>query len=451
MHTKNSESGQAIVLIVLAMIALLGFTALAVDGSMVLSDRRWAQNVSDTSALAGGGTAAQNLENQGYIYRVGQPWGGASGCPNPVDAAIAQGLPAAVARATENDYNLPVGITEEFGGIEAECVWDGPLPYIDFTAVVKKTTDAAFSQVVFSGLLENTTTAVARIRPSLAFGWGRSIVALNDADCQGNQNGLQFSGLGGSNYLDVIQGGVFSNGCLDVDGNADVTIVGGSAEYFDPGDHLDRLTFLPDPVPPHAAGGLNQLTNPEYRMARADYMPQISPLCNAGNTYTDNTFHDLEVGGVIDLDPGLYCIDDNHGLRINNNEVVTGEKVTFVILNGDVAVDGGAMVTLSAPERADPDGTFADAIRGLLWYVPPTNTGCQNDCITLNGNSSTFYEGTILAPGNGAEVRFLGNNGADLYGQIIGWDVFVEGSANSTVTYNPESEMVLPTYLNVQR
>ena len=44
MQTKNnpSERGQAIVLIVLAMIVLLGFTALAVDGSLVYSDRRWA-------------------------------------------------------------------------------------------------------------------------------------------------------------------------------------------------------------------------------------------------------------------------------------------------------------------------------------------------------------------------------------------------------------------------
>ena len=69
----------------------------------------------------------------------------------------------------------------------------------------------------------------------------------------------------------------------------------------------------------------------------------------------------------------------------------------------------------------------------------------------MNGNSETFYEGTILAPGDGAEIRFLGNNGADIYGQIIGWDVFVEGSAESVVTYNPEAEMVLPTYLNMQK
>jgi Flp pilus assembly protein TadG len=46
----NSERGQAIVLIVLAMIVLLGFTALAVDGSMVYSDRRMVQNAADASA-----------------------------------------------------------------------------------------------------------------------------------------------------------------------------------------------------------------------------------------------------------------------------------------------------------------------------------------------------------------------------------------------------------------
>ncbi len=51
---RNSEGGQASVLLAFAFIALLGFTALAIDGGMIYSNRRHAQNGSDASSLAGG-------------------------------------------------------------------------------------------------------------------------------------------------------------------------------------------------------------------------------------------------------------------------------------------------------------------------------------------------------------------------------------------------------------
>ena len=54
MDTKQrpSESGQAIVLIGVAFVVLLGFAALAIDGSMIYSDRRYAQNAADSSSLS---------------------------------------------------------------------------------------------------------------------------------------------------------------------------------------------------------------------------------------------------------------------------------------------------------------------------------------------------------------------------------------------------------------
>ena len=59
----SSERGQAIVLVALGFVVLLGFAALAVDGSMVYADRRFAQNAADAASLAGGSEAAIRLEN----------------------------------------------------------------------------------------------------------------------------------------------------------------------------------------------------------------------------------------------------------------------------------------------------------------------------------------------------------------------------------------------------
>ena len=54
MNKKSQfESGQALILIVLAIFGLVGITGLAIDGGMSFSDRRHAQNAADTAALAG--------------------------------------------------------------------------------------------------------------------------------------------------------------------------------------------------------------------------------------------------------------------------------------------------------------------------------------------------------------------------------------------------------------
>jgi len=47
----NSERGQVLVIVALAMIGLIGITGLAIDGSMVLMDRRHAQNAADTASI----------------------------------------------------------------------------------------------------------------------------------------------------------------------------------------------------------------------------------------------------------------------------------------------------------------------------------------------------------------------------------------------------------------
>ena len=49
----SKERGQALILIALAAIGLVGIAGLAIDGSAKFSDRRHAQNAADSAALAG--------------------------------------------------------------------------------------------------------------------------------------------------------------------------------------------------------------------------------------------------------------------------------------------------------------------------------------------------------------------------------------------------------------
>ncbi len=62
-----SERGQAIILIALSIVGLLGLVALAVDGGNAYSERRRAQNAADTTVLdaALAKLRGQNLYTEG--------------------------------------------------------------------------------------------------------------------------------------------------------------------------------------------------------------------------------------------------------------------------------------------------------------------------------------------------------------------------------------------------
>lgn len=51
MIIRSLEEGQALIIIALAAGVLLAFSALAMDGSKVFSDRRYAHNAADTAVL----------------------------------------------------------------------------------------------------------------------------------------------------------------------------------------------------------------------------------------------------------------------------------------------------------------------------------------------------------------------------------------------------------------
>src|SRR5215216_2800687 len=52
MQKYPSQKGQTLIIVAFAAVILVGFAALAIDGSRVFSDRRHAQNAADTSVLA---------------------------------------------------------------------------------------------------------------------------------------------------------------------------------------------------------------------------------------------------------------------------------------------------------------------------------------------------------------------------------------------------------------
>jgi hypothetical protein len=414
----NSERGQAIVYLVIGLVVFLGFVALAIDGAMALADRRNLQNVADAASLAGGGKAALDLEK--WNIDTGN-WS----CGN-LQFAMNNAEYFAITRAAANNFTITdtVGITHNY--VDATC--NNARKYIAVTVEISATTPSNFLHLVFPNALHSEMEAVTRIYPGGPLAYGNAIVALNPDTCSGKsvETGAGFSG---NTEVNVFGGGIFSNGCLVGSGNADVNVDGGDISYFYPA--YKEGVFSPDPV---------KATEPIPPSKYNITLPDCSAAGANHNVDAKTLEKDLK-NRPVTLEAGLWCISGD--LTINAKDILHGTGVTIFMVDGWFDVRGTADIQLSAPAE-DPDPS--PAIPGVLIYLPVNNPGP----VILNGNSTSFFQGTILAPG--ADITMNGTANIDAYhSQVIGYNVKVNGSSLFNITYEPEENGKLPTTIELYR
>jgi hypothetical protein len=414
---NNLEKGQSVVLLALAFVVLLGFTALAIDGGMVYADRRFAQNAADTASLAGGGAAALKLENE-YVKEYSFDCGSAK-----VYKAATAAVTDAIYRAGDNGFLIDPEISDDHG-VTVTCGVDNTGPfskhYLDVLVKIRMETRTAFAHFVYPGKLENKVEAVTRVYPRQPLAYGNAIVSLNPALCDGQEYGAVFHG---SAVVDITGGGVFSNGCLNGSGQPDVLVVDGHIEYGE--------EFIP--------GNTNWDPGPQYsdkKIPEEDYLVEV-PDCSLAGAHNVTG---AQLAGMSPLSPGLYCVTGD--LFLNGGEFI-GDQVTIVMLDGELRINGNVLVQLTAP-AIEPRP--APAIPGLLFYAPATNS----NPITLNGTSESFFTGTVFAPAS--NISLLGTGYQDAYKtQVIGWNVEAGGTADTYVTYNDNLNYTMPASLRLEQ
>ena len=412
----SSESGQVLVLVALALIALLGFTALAIDGSSIYADRRFLQNSADNASLAGASQAGEFMQNSNVTY-ANFTCGSAE-----VQSAIEAAQNSVITAAQHNGVVIDTN-NEDNNGVTVECSDVGE-KYLDIRTQATHTVTTSFAHLFYKGDIKTTVVAVARVRPYTPFGNGYAIVALNPDDCQGMNTGAEFHGTGN---IYVEGGGIFSNGCMRGVGTQYAAVVDGSIDYRTEFINVGGSTFSPDPqqVP-------LQLDPASYELD--------PPACDASNTIDGKDLRG-------ELTPGLICVDGD--ATINAHDTLIGYGVTIVMLNGRLQIDGQAHVELSAP-AADPDPS--PAIPGVVIYAPPdTNYKAVNqNGIHITGDSTSFFMGTILAPA--LDMYVNGNSENDLlHVQVIAWNVQVGGTADTNVSYTNYTPFNIPSMIDLYR
>jgi hypothetical protein len=441
----SSENGQAVILLALAFIALLGFTALAIDGGMVYANRRHMQNASDASSLAGGSAVAMYLENHYVIYN---DW-------NCNDSRVIRaqsnstngGKIAAVNSASINAYSIDYDVSDG-NGVDTDCIqghdngaWIER--YIDVKTYITSDTPTAFAQFVYNGPLRNTVEAVTRVRPRMPLAFGNAIVALGE-DC--GEDGIEFDG---TNVVQVRGGGIFSNSCLDTRGGVTVEVIGG-----------DTISCKqPDCYDDHGASGAvspSPRENVGRSLPKESYavdIPNCTGMTSYGNyddsgTLKPGIYDRIRIqNGDHELKQGLYCVSNEFTI---NGGTVVGTGVTIYMKNGDFHTSGNATTRLTAPPArscGDPCNDTNRGIPGVLVYLAEGNTGEA----TLLGTEDSEYYGLVYVPSGTIEAGGTSSLLGELHAQLVGNDIKIHGNTTININFNDKLNYQIPASLDLNK
>ena len=433
---NNPESGQVLILMVTAMVVLFGFLALAIDGGMVYSDRRVAQNAADASALAGAGKIALYLGDKEY-----------DSCSNStINSARSTGVNTAQTLASTNGFTIDSNLDDK-NGVTTSCSnTNGYINYIDVQVMITTETQTAFAHLIYNGLLKNTVEAIARVRPGKPLALGNAIVALNpQPDCSGPKHGVDFHG---NASIIVNGGGVLSEGCMEADGTVlSVDVQNGSNDYV---GELDNPFDVFTPAPTHVNDPLaleNYWIDPPD-CDQVDYYgsPSTAYRNNASGLIEPGNYSKIKSNGEVYLrGGGLYCLYGDFDMGGDNLYIQDYDKgVTIYLKSGSFVTNGNGEVIIKAPSE-DPDPY--PALAGILIYLDKENDGE----VKLRGTSSSSYYGTVFAPGGTIDAAGTADHVPSLHTQLIGWDVLVGGTADIKIIYQKGENAWLPPDLEMAR
>jgi len=394
MKQKNSERGQALIIIALAAVVLFGFAALTIDGSILFSDKRNAQNAADTAAFAGALAYSRGADVQ----------------------------TAALSRTTSNGYDngtlsdVTVTITNTPAG-DCPANLTGKEIKVDIVSYVNTT----FARVIGFNQLINNVTATTRSCGSY-YGApfdGNAIVSLAPT-------GTGFDAHGTPDFL-ITGGGIFVNSS-----SSSAATCGGAAGVNAPSVSAVGGTSMSGCYTGTApTTGATQVSYSDY----ASLLPR-QPACNGTATLSGGQWRTqsgadgsrVAFSGNMSFAPGLYCVTNSPGPFHGE---ISGSEVTFYVMSSSFSMkfNGSGNLTAQAPTSGEYKGV-------LLYLAPQVSNGVllNTQEIDMRGNGSGNVVGTIIAPS--ATVTMFGNSGTGaMNSQVIGYRVDSGGNSDITIAY----------------
>jgi len=470
-HRKNTEKGQALIIIVVAIISLIGITGLAVDGGMIFSDRRHAQNAADTAAMAGA---------MAKIYAEGEGWSDATIAAywdtKARDMANTNGYAGDLVNNSVYVYTCDM--------VDSSCgYYSGSSNYVQ--VVIDSHVNTFFAKVLGIDQLSNRVQAVALAKSGGGLYEGQNIIALSkECKVPGSfvvEGGAELhledeDGLGGL-YVNTDSptcGFTCNSANAYIDG--EITTAGGEVDMSSScsdnntggepntdGDQWPFPVFLEDfgiDVPPECTSPTGYYENFEVGTYDGSQTPSYDgddnlytgielTVLHPGNYSDFPPQKDIALGklkNTILMLPGTYCV--NNVIKLNTQLLtLIGKDVTFYIRAGyDFSINGGT-IQLDAPDDGDYAGYLMivepDYGNPLLSQVPV-------DC-HITGNSENSYEGAIFAPYCDCNVEGTGDVESVISSQLICYTVKITGTTAINMSYDASKNPATKTKTGLVR
>ncbi|HWW82418.1 MAG TPA: TadE/TadG family type IV pilus assembly protein, partial [Vicinamibacterales bacterium] len=410
---RRGRAGQAIVIMALAMVAICGMLALAIDTGRLYFQRRLMQDAVDAGSLAGAQSLVGTVSNP-----IGQPNYALYYALDDTFSVFNQN--PANNDPTSSFYTSPVNntVTDTEGGYTVTAV--APTGYNNKQVQVTVTYNAiaTFVQVLgFSSIgIVATATAEAgtNAKTYAIFAYG-GIGTGNTINIQGGGYGQVDNGQDGTDVCSATPSGeTISNAKIHVPaGYPGVININGNIYINQANDnqHMAKYWVLQppfasgqDPEPNYLIPDTSQIPSPHAR-AKQQNVPSGSSFTANGITVFNNT---SSARDIVIYYPGKYSGNGNN-IVIPNNSSGDSSNGLYVFANGLYLFTGGSSLVIKG-------GNVSNTNTGLPHYVggvgasnlPPAVDGTDGaEFIFDNGsyftadNSSSANAGStfFVAPG----------------------------------------------------
>jgi Flp pilus assembly protein TadG len=378
---RACASGNATLLVALAMPALIGATGYAVDTAQWYMWKRELQFATDQGAIAAAWAMSDSDTAGTYMTRGTQEY--ENNLAATADYATAPTIQL-------SDYN---------GGTNNSVI---------VTASVTR-------KLPFSSLIMGSSTTVS-VSSQAEFSAGTLIYSCIIATDEHEDSAIV---IGGSSIITAGCGMAAlsdSPTAITVDGNPEVEVgtisaAGGIDDWFDTnGNNVVQENLgsgvLSDPY--------KDLTPPDNPTARTDPWDSCVKTGKGNSAVTiaamqPGTYSNFRTKCDTTMASGIYVIDGGT-LNVSSQYALTGNGVMFVLKNGaGIKINGGAAINLTAMtssqlQEAGVSAADADKLAGMLIFEDPNSSG--NDSDLINGNASTVLNGTVYL--SKSELTFEG-------------------------------------------
>ena len=488
----GGRQGQILVLATIAMVVLLGFTALAVDLGLLYSTRRRMQTAADAGAIAGatalrdgqdytkaaddvtsfnGFTNSQN----NVTVTVSEPT-----LPPPypsgvtyVEVDILQTVPTyflrvlgynsmkVAARAVSGAvagpaciYALDPSRSDSFSltgnaTLTANCgIMDDSSSSSGLSLTGNITLRATSIGVAGSGFSKSgnitispqPVTKVAALADPLAGRAQSAAPTVGTCSQAATTNSGSYSNSGIITTLNLTQA-VYSGG-MSITGNIG-TVNFASGTYgngINIGGNVGAANLSPGQYQNGGGSGASiTVTGNATTVLAAGAYTFCGPVNIQGNntvTLRPGTyFGGIKITGNanVTFSPGTYVLGGG-GLTVTGNSTLKGTGVTFY--NGSTTGYAYAPIDLTGNETANLSAPTSGTYEGFLFFQDPS-VAVGSAGSTIVGNSSSTFDGIVYLPST--TLTYVGNSSGSGYTIIVAYDITMTGNSSFTVGNNYSS------------